>query len=91
MQELDPQLPKSEVVYVSLCKLADLVRTANSSGLLLLYPDLSRAMLSLLMAKAFTRASVKLGTKTCLQNDAYPSTRSLPYKVGSGEHSMHEC
>ena len=47
-----------------------LVSTASSSARLLLYADSSRCLLAVVIGRAFTVASVKLGTKQCLQNDA---------------------
>lgn len=57
-------------------ELSDLVRTASSSGLLLLYPEIKRCSFSSVIGRLFKVASAKFFTNTCLQKGAYPSTRS---------------
>jgi hypothetical protein len=56
------------------------VRTASSASDRALYPLLSRCSFSgvMGMAPTFTPGPRKLGTKTCLQKGAYPSTRPAP-------------
>ena len=52
--------------------------TASSPGLRAWYPLRTRCSFSGVIARQFTAAPTKLGTKTCLQNGAYPSAKPPP-------------